>query len=89
MSQLTESPKPWCERWWTEQYAEDVPDWAAELARQRALLVAPDSPINQPGYSETDNETGEGVLVPAGLYDEMYQAWLWRAEHEQNGQYVP
>jgi hypothetical protein len=86
---LTESATPWRLRWWTDQFAEDVPDQAAEVARQRALLVASESPINQPGYSESDDETGEGVLTPAGLWDEFYQAWLWRQEHEVNGEYVP
>lgn len=81
MSDLSESPTPWRLRWWTNQYAGEVTDYAAELARQRALLVAPESPINQPGYSETDDVTGEGVLTPAGLWDEFYLAWLWRNEH--------
>lgn len=78
---LMTSATPWRLRWWTNQYAGEVSDWAAEMERQRALLVAPESPINQPGYSETDDEHGEGVLVPAGLWDELFQAWKWRNEH--------
>lgn len=81
MSELTESATPWRLRWWTDQFSADVPDQAAEVARQRALLVAPESPINQPGYSESDDVHGEGVLTPAGLWDEMYKAWLWRNEN--------
>lgn len=73
---LLTSPTPWQLRWWTNKYADVVPDQAAELARQRALLVAPESPINQPGYSESDDDLGQGVLTPAGLWDEMYSAWL-------------
>jgi len=73
---LLENETPWRLRWWCDMYAEVVTDQAAELARQYAILTAPSSPINQAGYSESDDVNGEGVLIPAGLYSEMYLAWL-------------
>lgn len=83
------SPTPWAERWWTNQFSAEVTDQAAAVQFIQDKLRDPSSPINQPGYSESDDTNGVGVLMPAGLWDEFFEAWKWRNEHEQNGQCVP